>query len=74
MRVDDNLYFGGYVFHVYSDGSLACAFQDPSGSLARYWFEDPPTAAKELSLDADALSAKVIRTIEAWRDARLKAR
>jgi len=50
--------YGWYVFTVYDDGSLACG---------RCWYEDAPTAARELQIPPDILSDRVCKVLTEWR-------
>lgn len=53
--------YGWYRFTVYDDGSLACG---------NTWYEDAPTAARELKIPADHLARLVINVLAEWRTPR----
>ena len=57
MRIG-TIRYGWYRFTGYDDGSLACG---------NSWYEDAPTAARELQIPADILGTLVGRVLTAWR-------
>jgi hypothetical protein len=57
MRIG-TIRYGWYQFAVYDDGSLACG---------NTWYEDAPTAARELQIDAGLLSGLVVKALTEWR-------
>lgn len=57
MRIG-TIRYGWYQFTVYDDGSLACGHT---------WYEDAPTAARELQISAPLLSDLVCKALTEWR-------